>query len=182
MRKKILILEAALRHDDWHSGNTYRQDVVYEWEMSNEEYAIYLLENDFRDMGLRDEDLQFIKNCILATTFGQWKLRKEDPKFRDYSPKILEEKLVVFADVWWMFLYGLDYWKAESERVYKESGVPILYDKNWLDGRKWFFTYVLSLYNEIRNILSDKLKKKINSNILEIVKYLSDEEKRLDWI
>jgi hypothetical protein len=98
-RKKLLLLESALRHDDGHVGNRYRQDVVDDAEMSNEELAVLIMESDFRDSLLSPEDIAFMRSAILATTSWQRMLPKNDRRHRAYSPKTIEEKLLVFADV-----------------------------------------------------------------------------------
>lgn len=75
-RKQLLLLESALRHDDGHVGNRYRQDVVEGAEMSNEELAVLIMESDFRDSNLTFQDKLFMKNAILATTSWQRMLEK----------------------------------------------------------------------------------------------------------
>lgn len=75
-RHQLLLLESALRHDDGHVGNRYRQDVVEGAEMSNEELAVLIMESDFRDSNLTFQDTLFMKNAILATTSWQRMLEK----------------------------------------------------------------------------------------------------------
>ena len=69
-KEKLLLLECALRHDDGHSGATYRQDVVDGDELSNEEHAFELLKQDLGNK-LSAGDIKFMKDHILATSFGQ---------------------------------------------------------------------------------------------------------------
>lgn len=52
-RMKILMLEAAFRHDDGHVGKKYRQEVIKWDSKSNEEYALLLLRKDFRGASKR---------------------------------------------------------------------------------------------------------------------------------
>ena len=83
-RKQLLLLESALRHDDGHVGNRYRQDVVEDAEMSNEELAVLIMESDFRDSKLTFQDKLFMKNAILATTSWQRMLQQSDTRHRSY--------------------------------------------------------------------------------------------------
>jgi hypothetical protein len=109
--------------------------------MSNEELAVMLMESDFRDSNLMREDIAFMRNAILATSSWQLKLPKKDTRQRDYSPKTLEEKLLVFADVGAVLIEGWETWEKESEGIDKE-----LWKHNLLE-RNTFFSYVISLYS-----------------------------------
>jgi hypothetical protein len=122
-RKKLLLLECALRHDDAHSGNRYRQKVVKDSSISNEEYAVYLMGDDFYEvMGVTQDDILFMNTTILATSYGQSDPDiLEDPEWqRNYKAESLEEKLLVFADVGCVLIDGLNAWLGETEKVQNE--------------------------------------------------------------
>lgn len=166
-RKQLLLLESALRHDDGHVGNRYRQDVVDASELSNEELAVLLMETDFRDSTLTPEDIMFMRNAILATTSWQRMLPKNDKRYRSYAPKILEEKLLVFADVGAVLVEWWEIWQKESEGINRELW------KQSLEERKKFVSYVTSLYNELKENFTDRFCNRVEDNLREVTSNLS---------
>jgi hypothetical protein len=177
-RKQLLLLESALRHDDGHVGNRYRQDVVEGAEMSNEELAVMLMESDFQGSSLSPEDISFMRNAIFATSSWQLKLSKKDRRQRDYSPTSIEEKLLVFADVGEVLIWGWGTWEKESEGINQELWRQSLPERNG------FFTHVVSLYMWIKNYLNDRLRNRIEDNIREVEQQLLDADitrELIDW-
>jgi hypothetical protein len=123
-RKKLLLLDCALRHDDAHSGNRYRQELDEKnFHMSNEEYSAYLMERDLDGVaGVTHDDIVFMKNGIHSTSHKQSKIDlPENPEWqRDYRAESLEEKLLVFADIGCVLIDGLDAWLSDTEKVQNE--------------------------------------------------------------
>lgn len=177
-----LLLESALRHDDWHVWNTYRQLVEW-WEISNEEYSYLLSLKELKNI-LSTEDLEIIKNHILATSFWQNKQILEktfsnnneliEKLFRNYEANNYTEKLLVLADVWW-FVNWWEEWVDESFMVINESWIyPDNFD-DWLNTREWFTIYYIKplleslkdyfekdYYNYLLNSLNKIIEKILN--------------------
>jgi hypothetical protein len=166
-REKLLLLECALRHDDAHSGNRYRQKVVKGWEMSNEEYSAYLMEQDLDGVnGVKPADILFMRNSIHRTSYGQTDPKKlENPEWqRNYKAESLEEKLLVFADVGCILIDGLDAWLRDTEKVQNEI---------WYEDNIGFLQYVIRYYrSDIREHLDDEIRTRIGSNIQDVEKYI----------
>ena len=152
-KNMLLLWEGALIHDDDHAGNTYRQDVI-EWaHMSNEEWATYLFEQDIRrlDVLLASHEIIFTRDAVHATSFWQNTLPKNDPRYRPYEAKTLEQKLLVFADVSWPLIDGWEYWVIESIRVIKEVGPSPSVFGEWIESRIHFLTFIEKLYYELES-------------------------------
>ena len=144
--EKLLLVECAWRHDDGHSGSTYRQEMVNDG-LSNEEYAEALLEQDLQGR-LDEESLQFMKDNILAISFGQddaFKLPAgKQHYFRSYKPKTDWQKLLALADVSG-FTKGWDGWVDEGWRLLEESPQSALFDIDaWLAYEEEFVNFYIS--------------------------------------
>lgn len=162
LRNQLLLLEWALRHDDGHVGNRYRQDII-DWDSrSNEEYAVDLMFEDFAEAPLWEEEKLFLKRCILATSSWQKWLPVEDPRYRNYGPETLAEKLLVFADVWAVVIEWWEAWNGESIGVNKELWVQSQAEK------EKFFTYVVSLYEELKEHFWDDFCRILEWNIEDV--------------
>jgi hypothetical protein len=88
----------ALLHDFGHCGSTYRQNVVAESSLSNEEYACCEIDPLVRDVLSTGYRLQ-LQGIVLGTSFGQNTRPVEDPLYRPYRPVTLCERVVALADV-----------------------------------------------------------------------------------
>lgn len=162
-RERILLIEAARRHDDEHSGSTYRQikDPKLGKNLSNEEWAVLLLMADNEDTGkmLGQKDLEFMKGLILATSFGQDKPEKlpegRSNCYRSYQPESPAQKMLALADVGG-FMKGWKEWVEESFRVLEEgplSAIPADGDA-WLNTRKGFINFfVRPLLEGLKDVL-----------------------------
>ena len=168
-KNMLLLWEGALIHDDDHAGNTYRQDVI-EWaHMSNEEWATYLFEQDIRrlDVLLASHEIIFTRDAVHATSFWQNTLPKNDPRYRPYEAKTLEQKLLVFADVSWPLIDGWEYWVIESIRVIKEVGPSPSVFGEWIESRIHFLTFIEKLYYELESNFKKEFQRKIRKNLDE---------------
>jgi len=169
-KEKLLLLECALRHDDGHSGATYRQDVVDGDELSNEEHAFELLKQDLGNK-LSAGDIKFMKDHILATSFGQnnKEALPEDKKsyYRPYKPETDSQKLLALADVG-NFTKGWDYWVNQNFLILKESPqkAPPDIDTWIINGENFINYYVSPLLASVSNVLDrtyfNELEKKLN--------------------
>lgn len=161
---------------------TYRQLVEW-WEISNEEYSYLLSLKELKNI-LSTEDLEIIKNHILATSFWQNKQILEktfsnnneliEKLFRNYEANNYTEKLLVLADVWW-FVNWWEEWVDESFMVINESWIyPDNFD-DWLNTREWFTIYYIKplleslkdyfekdYYNYLLNSLNKIIEKILN--------------------
>lgn len=190
---KLLLVECALRHDDGHSGNTFRQDVfsdddLISDDLSNEEYAVILLEEDFRGK-LNIEDINFMVAHILATSFGQNDISKfpknKEHYYRSYEPKTDSQKLLALADVMG-FNKGWDKWVEDSFCLYEESkqSVPDNVDE-WIKRQKNFVNnYIQPLLKSVENLLKQEyitqLKREldiISQRLLELEENLANPER-----
>ncbi|MFH0874048.1 MAG: hypothetical protein V1846_04410 [Candidatus Komeilibacteria bacterium] len=170
-KEKAMLLECALRHDDGHSGNTYRQDTLDDG-LSNEEYAVKLLGEDTHGL-LPDDDLRFMRDNILATSFGQSdKAKLPDNKktyYRDYGPKTPAQKLLALADVSG-FIKGWDGWIDESMRLLEES--PQNSPANmtdWIVNRHGFIKYhVEPLLKSVQDFLKPEFFNQLEKNLANI--------------
>ena len=136
-----LVQLAALFHDYGHCGKTIRQTCAgaSRTDLSNEEFAAE--EAQRRLSGdLTPEQLDMVKNLILATSFGQ-----ADPAFayhRSYKPVTLLEKLLAFADIA-SFQKPFEEWMDENLRVLQEADpatIPATFEA-WLKTRHGFLGY-----------------------------------------
>jgi hypothetical protein len=176
-KQKTLLVEAALRHDDGHFGNTYRQDIIG-GDMSNEEYAVSLLRKDFEGQ-LDEESLAFMEENILATSFGQNNLDKlpENKKgyYRTYSPETDSQKLLAFADVSG-FTKGWNAWADESMRLLEESPSNTPKDIDaWITNREGFVNYYISeLLSDLNGTLTPEYIAELNKKLDAIKQTLSE--------
>lgn len=143
-KQKLLIIEAALRHDDGHSGNTFRQEVSGD-NLSNEEYAVALLKQDLQGK-LEEDDLKYIEGNILATTFGQNDMSKlpKDSYFRSYKAETPSQKLLALADISG-FTKGWEKYMDTSLLIFQESpkNIPRNIDE-WLMVQQRFISFYIS--------------------------------------
>eukprot|EP01130_Rhizamoeba_saxonica_P001949 TRINITY_DN11770_c0_g1_i1.p1 TRINITY_DN11770_c0_g1~~TRINITY_DN11770_c0_g1_i1.p1 ORF type:complete len:294 (-),score=65.52 TRINITY_DN11770_c0_g1_i1:409-1290(-) len=144
-RQKVLIKEAALRHDDDHIGNGLRQTVDHGF-LSNEEVSAARALDELKTV-LTLEELIFVEAMILATTFGQSHavLEKKFPDDvelreklrREYGPVTPAEKLLCLADIGG-FMSGWDYWSQDGHHLCIEGRMFYPDVDSWIDARLWF--------------------------------------------
>ncbi|GEM_PF-1888108 len=144
-----LLKLAALFHDYGHSGRTIRQTSLSASrpDLSNEEFAAeearVRLSKD-----LTAEQLEVVKNLILATSFGQ--ADAKSVYYRPYQPKTLLEKLLALADIGG-FQKPFEEWVEESFRVLQEADpatIPPTFER-WLETRYGFLNYCLAKVTEV---------------------------------
>lgn len=179
-REKELLVEAALRHDDAHAGQNYRQLVpnIEGAGMSNEEWSALLAIDDMKDK-LGRADIEFIENHILATTFGQGTalIEKTFPDSselqeklkRKYTPSKPSEKLLALADVG-AFRNGWDKWLKTSLNLTKETGnIPENIDI-WIKNNEAFTKlYLKPLLESIKNIFKPEFYAKLEQELQIII-------------
>jgi hypothetical protein len=186
-KEKLLLLECALRHDDGHSGSTYRQDIAG-GDLSNEEYAVKLLKQDLEQY-LSAEDIKFMENHILATSFGQNNkdTLPEDKQsyYRQYKPETDSQKLLALADVSG-FIKGWDEWANQGFRLLEESpqNTPPNIDTWIINGENFLNYYVSPLLASVRDALDseyfNELEKSLNliKEKLSVLKNKSNPERK----
>lgn len=167
-KQKYLLIEAALRHDDGHVGNTYRQDVSGD-ELSNEEYAVVLLRQDLQGK-LGDDDLKFVADNILATTFGQGDISKlpkgKESYFRSYEAETPAQKLLALADVSG-FTKGWESFMDTSLLIFQESpqNAPQNIDA-WIKSQQGFVNfYILPLLEKVKDLLQVEYFEKLQEDL-----------------
>lgn len=180
-RKMILMGRGALSHDDGHSGNTYRQNVVIWSDESNEEWAVKLLERDIinNNVHISPDDMTFMKNIIYWTTFAQWEgfLKKDDPRYRSYKADSTEQKLLVFADIWWAGIDGWTQWRNESMEVILESKQYPKDLQEWILTRRMFLKYVRNIYEDLQDQFTPEFQKKVLERFENCTKNIDEIEK-----
>lgn len=174
--EKSLLVEAALRHDDGHIGNTYRQEKATD-NLSNEEYAVVLLREDLQGL-LSKEQLKYMEDNILATSFGQGDITKlskgKENYYRPYKPETDSEKLLAFADVSG-FVNGWQDWVDESLRLLQESpqNTPADIDA-WIKNREGFVNFYISpLLQSIKHLLKQEYFEQLEKDLDVIRQELS---------
>lgn len=88
----------GLFHDYGHPGKTIRQTVsenIPRKDLSNEEFASLVAHEKLSFFGLHDEEITFVQNGVLGTTFGQM----QGEYARPYKPLGKVGKLIGLADV-----------------------------------------------------------------------------------
>lgn len=177
---KALLSEAALRHDDWHIWNTYRQNIDWsEWNISNEEKAVLLLMEDLKWMEINLRALEVLEQHILSTSFWQTKpaLEKSFPGDEDlqtklernYWAKSMTEKLLAFADVSWL-LWWMEVFMKENIDLLKETKTQIWLN-DWLKTREWFITYyVKPLLESLKDFFDENYYNELLIKIDSILK------------
>ena len=174
-----LLIECAWRHDDGHSGKRYRQEAVGDVDGvenkddSNEEHAVYLLREDLGDK-LDEEQLKFMEDNILATSFGQNNkeaLEKEGKEayYRPYKPEIDSQKLLALADVSG-FTKGWDEWVLDSMHLLEEAATGGPY--NLINDRIEFATYIAHLLNETKKLLKPEYAAELRRKLDAINEHL----------
>eukprot|EP01129_Flabellula_baltica_P012574 TRINITY_DN5687_c0_g2_i1.p1 TRINITY_DN5687_c0_g2~~TRINITY_DN5687_c0_g2_i1.p1 ORF type:complete len:285 (+),score=62.73 TRINITY_DN5687_c0_g2_i1:594-1448(+) len=144
-RETDLIKEAALRHDDDHVGNSYRQ-IIVGGELSNEEASAARAIDELRDVATLEE-LLFVEDLILATTFGQSEkeLNHKFPEdeelrkklLRTYHPNTDAQKLLALADIGG-FMSGFESWIADGFSLFIEAGSYPDTIEQWINTRIGF--------------------------------------------
>lgn len=181
-REKLLLEECALRHDDGHSGNPFRQDVsndFFDEDLSNEEYAAILAVEDFQGK-LADEDINFIVAHILPTAFGQNDessfLKGKKHYYRSYKPESDSQRLLALADVLG-FMNGWDNWVEDSFNLCKESkqNMPNNVDE-WIKRQKGFIVYIDSLLKSVESLFKKEYFTKLTQELDSMLKKLSELE------
>lgn len=141
-KQKMFLVESALRHDDGHSGHTFRQEVA-DGDLSNEEYAVKLLKEDLEGQ-LDAKSLKFMEDAILATSVGQSDISKlpegKDHLYRPYKPETDQQKLLAFADISG-FRKGWEIWLAESLNFTEESHQNASDIEAWIAGEEGFVNF-----------------------------------------
>jgi hypothetical protein len=178
-RQKDLVLEAALRHDDDHAGDTYRQRAVG-GELSNEEVAAAHAIEELRGVATAEE-LEFVEGLILATSFGQnaGALTKEfgddegakEKMERPYAPATPAQKLLALADIGG-FVKGWDEWIDESERLsVEQGGFPGDSLDDWLANRLGFAQgYIKGLvFPGVRELLKPEYYYELLGRLQEVI-------------
>jgi len=166
--EKLLLIECAWRHDDGHFGSAYRQEVVDDG-LSNEEYAVTLLEQDLQGR-LDEESLKFMKDNILATSFGQNDVSKlpkgKQHYFRPYKPGTDSQKLLALADVGG-FTKGWNGWVDEGPRLLEESPQKSLFDLDaWLRYEERFVDFYISpLLDSTKHLLKPEYFKQLRQDL-----------------
>ncbi|MDD5567354.1 MAG: hypothetical protein PHH01_04125 [Patescibacteria group bacterium] len=167
-KQKLLLHESAFRHDDGHSGNTYRQEVVDDG-LSNEEYAVALLKQDVQDT-ISGEDFHFMKDHILATSFGQNDLEKlpADKKryYRPYKPETGTQKLLAFADAA-NYAKGWDAWLEQHWHLLEESpqNTPSTIDA-WIAGEVGFVhTYLSPMLESLQQLFTPEYFRQLQHDL-----------------
>ena len=97
-------------------------------------------------------------------------MSETDKRHRSYGPKTLEEKLLVFADVGEVLIWGWETWQKESEGIDKELW------KHTITERRKFLSYVESLYLGLKEHFSDRFCNRIEDNIREVKAKLQEAE------
>ncbi len=161
----MLLIECAWRHDDGHCGNTYRQAVFSNEGISNEEYAVDLMERDLKGE-LDKKYVDFLKRHILATSFGQDNLEKlpNEKWFRSYKPESNSEKLLVLADVM-DFTRRWTYWINQGVKFSKESSRKFNGLDDFLKMEIGFIAYVKKIIGDAEYLLSDNFLKKLRKKL-----------------
>ena len=161
VRYPQLILVAAAWHDAHHCGKTHRCEATGNCpskELSNEEYAANACESYLRKYmpELTEEQIQFVRELILATSFGQDCLPKSDPRYRPYVPETLEQKLLAFADIS-NFLESYRTWEEFSLGLRSEIGNFEQSFTEWISNELTFLGYCGTRINEIQDLVSPEM-------------------------
>lgn len=145
----------GLFHDYGHPGKTIRQTVskdIPRKDLSNEEYASVVADEKLSSFGLRDDEITFVQNGILGTTFGQM----QGEYARPYKPLGKVGKLIALADVGGFLHQTYDERIQESLNVLREGSVVPENFTGFIAGEIGFLKYIRMRVNDVEEYIGSE--------------------------